>query len=92
MGEETVVPVVPEATEEKPRSVLRSFFSAFRAPSQRFISAVALFSVWGWMVYIGKAPAADFVSAVRDALIALGVFHASLASPNGHGDTSGKVD
>ena len=91
MGEETVVPV-PVTAEAKSRSLLRSFFSAFRAPSQRFISAVALFSVWGWMVYIGKAPAADFVSAVRDALIALGVFHASLASPNGHGDTSGKVD
>ena len=43
--------------------------------------AILLFMAWGGLVMNGLAPAADFVTALRDALIGLGVFHAALTKP-----------
>lgn len=48
---------------------------------EKFFAAVLLFVAWGALVTAGKAPAADFVAALRDALIALGVFQATLSNP-----------
>ncbi len=45
--------------------------------------AILLFMAWGGLVMNGLAPAADFVTALRDALIGLGVFHAALTQPQG---------
>lgn len=47
----------------------------------RLEAALFLFIVWGGMVLLGKASPSDFVTALRDALVALGVFHAALADP-----------
>ena len=44
--------------------------------------AAALLGVWGALVFTGLAPVADFITALRDALIALGVFHATLTPPS----------
>lgn len=43
--------------------------------------AILLFMAWGGLVMNGLASAADFVTALRDALIGLGVFHAALTKP-----------
>lgn len=40
-----------------------------------------LLSAWGLLVAFNMAPAADFITAIRDALIALGVFQATLTNP-----------
>ena len=42
---------------------------------QKIIIGALLFLAWGALVLMGQAPAGDFVTALRDALIALGVFH-----------------
>lgn len=48
---------------------------------QKMIAAGLLLSAWGALVASGMAPAADYVTAIRDALIALGVFTASMTNP-----------
>ena len=50
-------------------------------PREKLLSAVLLFSAWAAMVAAGVAPAADFASALRDALLALGVFQATVTRP-----------
>lgn len=47
------------------------------------VCAGLLLSAWGLLVAFNLAPAADFVTALRDALIALGVFQATLTIPKG---------
>lgn len=47
---------------------------------QKIIIGALLFLAWGALVLMGQAPAGDFVTALRDALIALGVFHMSTPS------------
>ena len=42
-----------------------------------------LLAAWGLLVAFKMTPAADFVTALRDALIALGVFQATLTNPKG---------
>ena len=49
--------------------------------TQKMGCALLLFAAWGALVVTGKAPAADFVAALRDALIALGVFQAVITNP-----------
>ena len=52
-------------------------------PIQKIIVCGLLFLAWGGFVLLGQAPASDLVTAIRDALIALGVFHAvSSNTPN----------
>lgn len=46
---------------------------------------VLAFAIWGFFAYDGKTPVDQFIQALRDALIALGVFHASLTIPRGPG-------
>ncbi|APB99004.1 hypothetical protein [Polynucleobacter asymbioticus] len=45
---------------------------------QKIIIGALLFVTWGALVLIGQAPASDYVTALRDALIAIGVFHMSV--------------
>lgn len=49
--------------------------------TQKFAAAVLLFLAWGAMVVLGMVPVDPFVTALRDALIALGVFTAALSNP-----------
>ena len=44
----------------------------------KFAAAVLLFAAWGALVFAGMAPVDSFVAALRDALIALGVFQATI--------------
>ena len=46
----------------------------------KFISAVLLFSAWGALVMLGKAPADSFIAGIQAALVGIGVFHMG-ASP-----------
>lgn len=41
------------------------------------LAAALLFAAWYALVLTGQAPVADFVTGLRDALIALGVFYGS---------------
>lgn len=50
-------------------------------PKEKLIAAGALFATWGGLVVFGLVPAADFTTAIRDALIGLGVFQAALTNP-----------
>lgn len=45
--------------------------------TQKIIVSGLLLGTWGGLVSLGMAPADQFVSALRDALIALGVFQAT---------------
>ena len=49
--------------------------------TQKFAAAVLLFLAWGALVVLGMVPVDPFVTALRDALIALGVFTAALSNP-----------
>ena len=49
--------------------------------NQKIFCAVLLFGVWGGFVVADLAPVAPFIDSVRDALLALGVFTATLTSP-----------
>lgn len=49
--------------------------------NQKIICAVLLFGVWIGFAVSGQAPVSELVSAIRDALVALGVFTATLANP-----------
>ena len=51
--------------------------------SQKFTAAVLLFVLWGVFVYLGKAPVDQFIGTIRDALVALGIFHVTLVNPKG---------
>jgi len=48
---------------------------------QKIICAGLLLSAWGALVLMDKSPAHEFVTGLRDALIALGVFTASMSNP-----------
>ena len=50
-------------------------------PLQKIIVAGLLFALWGGFVLMGQSPASDYVSTIKDALIALGVFHMSNQNP-----------
>lgn len=43
---------------------------------KKFWGAVVILAVWGALVVSGFAPAADYLTVLRDVLIGLGVFHA----------------
>ena len=49
--------------------------------NQKFLAAVLLFGAWGALVVLHLVPVDQFVTAIRDALISLGVFSATLANP-----------
>lgn len=49
--------------------------------NQKFAAAVMLFSVWGALVFMGLVPVDQFVASIREALMCLGVFTATLANP-----------
>ena len=49
--------------------------------NQKFLAAVLLFGAWGALVFLQLVPVEQFITAVRDALISLGVFSATLANP-----------
>lgn len=50
-------------------------------PMQKMIAAGLLLAAWGGFVLLGQAPAGEYVTGLRDALIALGVFSATLTNP-----------
>ncbi len=50
-------------------------------PLQKALCALILFSAWAAMVFVGLAPANDFITAIRDTLIALGTFQATITTP-----------
>ena len=52
---------------------------------QRFALAVALFCMWAGLVYAGLVPIGPFADFLRDSLVSLGVFHATLTNPGGPG-------
>ena len=43
--------------------------------------AVALIATWGGFALMGLTPVQDFINTIRDALIALGVFQATMTNP-----------
>lgn len=47
----------------------------------RLISASGLFSLWGALVFLGKADAQGLVLGIQAALLGLGVFHTAMAIP-----------
>ncbi len=47
----------------------------------KYLAGGLLFGAWGALVAFDMAPAADLVTALRDALIALGVFQATVTVP-----------
>lgn len=47
-------------------------------PMLKTFICAALFAAWGSLVFAGMAPVESFVAALRDALIALGVFQATI--------------
>lgn len=49
--------------------------------TQKFAAAILLFLAWGALVILGYVPVDQFVIALRDALISLGVFSAALTNP-----------
>jgi hypothetical protein len=51
--------------------------------TQKILVAGLLFFTWGFFAFTGKVPVADFIAAIRDALIAIGVFHATISNPKG---------
>jgi len=48
---------------------------------QKMVAAGLLMVAWGALVIMGHAPAAEFITGLRDALIALGVFTATIVNP-----------
>ncbi len=48
---------------------------------QKMIAAGLLLAAWGALVAFKMAPVSDFITAIRDALLALGVFTASMTNP-----------
>ena len=51
--------------------------------AQKILVALLLFLAWGALVINGQTPVQQFVDALRDALIAIGVFQATLTNPKG---------
>ncbi|MBK8746130.1 hypothetical protein [Propionivibrio sp.] len=51
--------------------------------NQKILVALLLFLAWGALVINGQTPVQQFVDALRDALIAIGVFQATLTNPKG---------
>lgn len=49
--------------------------------TQKFAAAVLLFLAWGALVVLQLVPVDQFVTAIRDTLISLGVFSAALTNP-----------
>ena len=50
----------------------------------KILLVVLIFVVWGGFVYTGLTPASEFIQTLRDALIGLGVFQATLTIPRGN--------
>lgn len=50
--------------------------------NKKMIAATFLLIIWGVLVATGKSPASEYVTGLRDALIAFGVFTASMSAPN----------
>jgi len=49
--------------------------------NRKILCAVLLFSVWTGFVAAGLSPVEPLLQSVRDALLAIGVFTASLTNP-----------
>ena len=49
--------------------------------NQKFAAAVLLFGAWGALVVLQLVPVDQFVASIREALMCLGVFTATLANP-----------
>jgi len=54
-------------------------------PNKKLLAAFLLFLVWGLLVWTGRTGVTDYVTAIRDALIALGVFTATITPPSNPG-------
>ena len=48
---------------------------------QKLLAAALLLAAWGALVVTNFTPAAPFVDALKDALIALGIYHVTLKDP-----------
>ena len=46
---------------------------------EKFLAAALLFVAWGALVVLDNAPVEPFIAAIRDALVAIGVFTTTIA-------------
>lgn len=49
---------------------------------EKLAVAAVLFLAWAVLVFLGKAPVPEFINAIRDTLIGLGVFATTMTTPN----------
>jgi hypothetical protein len=49
----------------------------------KYLAAAIIITVWGLLAYHNRTPMDEFIMVLRDALIALGVFHVTMTNPNG---------
>ena len=49
---------------------------------EKYMMVLLMFILWGSFVYMGLTPAAGLIQAIRDCIIGLGVFTATLTIPN----------
>jgi len=47
----------------------------------KLLLVILIFVVWGAFVYLGLTPASEYIQALRDGLIGLGVFQATIQIP-----------
>lgn len=50
-------------------------------PRMKILCAAALLAVWGVLVMCKMSPASDYATGLRDALVSLGVFTATITNP-----------
>lgn len=51
------------------------------SPREKLLSAALLLAIWAALVFTGKAPVDGFITMLRDALLGLGLFTATLSKP-----------
>lgn len=62
---------------------MKDFLTAAVTPTgQRLIIAGTLVGMWFCLVVLKFVPAADFIAFIRDILIGLGLYHATLKNPS----------
>ena len=47
----------------------------------KYFFVFCAFVAWGFFVYQGMTPTAEYIQALREVLLALGVYHATLTKP-----------
>ncbi len=47
----------------------------------RIVMGMLILIFWGILAVMGKTPVADYINFLKDVIIALGIFHATLTKP-----------